>query len=643
MKTIRRLYRYLVTLISLEVILWGLINLLRSAAAGEIIGGSISQLARSLSLIVVGLPVFLLHWIPAQRDAQQDEEERCSRLRALFLYGALLATLIPSAQNALGLVDQLWLRVLGLPAQDAFVGSTQSWMDHIIAILINGLAAGYLFSVVRQNWKDLPEREAFAQTRRLYGYIWVVYGLVLLVFGASQVFAYLFTLMETIGTGPQAKLANGLSLLIVGTPIWIFAWRQAQAFLNQPDERKALLRTVLLYALCVIGLGGILIPAGIILDTLLLVILGQRLSFPELITEISQPLSLAIPLGGVWYFYKRNLELDLKILPKSPKREELRRIYQYLLAFAGLVSAFLGLHMLFSYLIDVFLADTIPGTDRLRERLAAALSTLSVGAPLWGFLWTTLIKQSSRPDEHGDRSRRAISRKIYLYLILFIAVIGVMGSGGGLAYELLSALLGDPSPDLLQNALRLTEILFLFALVLLYHGYILRADLRLADRSLAEQHADYPVLILATEIGAFSHVLVDALQKEAENLPVAVHLIEDGAPKEDLSGAEAVVMSTELITSPPEAIRLWLRDFKGTRLVVPTQVEGWHWVVSGDENLAKRARHTARMIRQLAEGEEIQPPGALTAGKISLYILLGLLGFPLLLALISMLISFGVD
>ena len=642
MKTIRRFYRYLVALISLEVILWGLIDLGRSAVGGELVGSGVNQLARSLALILVGVPVFLLHWLVAQRDARQDEDERTSRLRALFLYGALLATLIPVAQNTLTLVNHLWLRVLGLPTREALLSPSQTWPDNLIAIVINGLAAGYFFFVLRQTWQDLPERDAFLQTRRLYRYVWVVYGLVMLVFGASQVLNYIFNLAETFGTGPQAALANGLSLIFVGAPLWAYAWMRVQRSLSQSGERGALLRLVLLYAICLISLGSILIPTGIILDTLLNVVLGQDIGVVEIIISVGRPLSVVLPMVAVWLYYKNSLQIDLAILPESAQRDELRRGYQYVLSALGLAATFFGLNMLFSYLIDVFFADPLTGEDFLRGRLAAALATLMVGAPLWGFVWFPLNQLVWQEDERADRARRSTVRKVYLYLALFAAVIGVMVSGGRLIYELLRALLGDASLDLLRTTLMLSMSLTLFALLLGYHWYVLLVDLRLAERSLAERHANFPVLILTKEIGDFSRLLVDALHREAESLPVAVHPIERGAPDSDLSAAKAVVLSSVLIASPPEAVRLWLQDFKGDRVVVPTEVEGWHWACPGDSQLPKRAKRAAKLIRQLAEGDEIQPSGDWTAGKIVLYIFVGLLAIPLLIRLVE-LFFLGVD
>ncbi|MEA3351809.1 MAG: DUF5671 domain-containing protein [Chloroflexota bacterium] len=643
MKTIRRLYRYIVAFISLEVVLWGLIKLARATFAGEIIGGNVSQLAGSLSLILVGGPVFLLHWLPAQRSAQEDEEEYSSRIRAFFLYGALLATLIPIAQNALGLIDRAWLQLFQLSTQSAILVHSRNWIDNIIAIIMNGLIAGYIYYIKQKIWEEPPSGKAFAETRRLYRYLWVLYSLAMLVAGISQVLQYTITLAETIGSGPQAALANGLSLLIIGTPLWVFAWRQVQACLDHPGERKSLLRLIILYALSLIGVGGVLVPAGLVLDAVFLAMLGKSFSLIDFLTEISKPLSIGIPLGGVWFYYGRTLRDEIAILPKSPRRAGLRRIYFYIMAFFGLAAAFLGLHMLLSYLIDLAVGDTLPGNNMLRERLAAALATLLVGTPLWSFSWRPMLKQSAQDGESGDHARRSLVRKIYLYLVLFAGVIGVMASAGGLIFELLSALFGDHAPNLLRESLALTETLIMFALLLAYHWNAIRSDNRLAEHSLAARHAEFPVLILAPEIGTFTESIINALKKETESLPVVVHQIENGAPDKSLSDAKAVIIPSELSTSPPEAIRLWLQDFDGERVVIPTPVENWHWVFASGRELSACARQAAKMIRHLAEGEDISQSQGTSTWQIVLYILAGMIGLPLVFSLVGTLISFLLD
>ncbi len=56
MKSIRRLYFYLVAFISIEVVLWGLVSLLRSIVDRSISGG-VDALAQALALILVGVPI----------------------------------------------------------------------------------------------------------------------------------------------------------------------------------------------------------------------------------------------------------------------------------------------------------------------------------------------------------------------------------------------------------------------------------------------------------------------------------------------------------------------------------------------------------------------------------------------------------
>ena len=66
MKSIRRLYFYLVALISIEIVVWGLVSLLRSIIDKTVSGGA-DTLAQALALILVGVPIFLIHWLWAQR------------------------------------------------------------------------------------------------------------------------------------------------------------------------------------------------------------------------------------------------------------------------------------------------------------------------------------------------------------------------------------------------------------------------------------------------------------------------------------------------------------------------------------------------------------------------------------------------
>src|SRR3990170_2490226 len=161
MKIVRRLYFYAVAFISLEVVLWGLISLLRSIFNPKIVTDSAQALAQAMALILVGVPIFLVHWLWAQRASARDDEEKTSSLRAIYLYAALIATLVPVIQNLLALIDRLLLGASRLSMERALLGGGQTLSDNLIAISMNLLIAAYFWSVLRTDWLSLPEQGNF--------------------------------------------------------------------------------------------------------------------------------------------------------------------------------------------------------------------------------------------------------------------------------------------------------------------------------------------------------------------------------------------------------------------------------------------------------------------------------------------------
>src|SRR5512134_3466158 len=250
MKSIRRLYFYLVAFISVEVVLWGLVGLLRSIVDQTVSGGA-DALAQALALILVGVPIFLIHWLWAQRASARDEEEKTASLRAVFFYAILLATLIPAVQNILSFIDRSFVQVAGLGVSRAFRGfSEQTLADNLIAIVMNGIVAAYFWNILRKEWATLPDKENFADVRRLYRYLWMLYGLLMTVFGAQQILRFLFYIPgDVLGELGREVMVNGVALILVGTPIWVYSWRVIQEALIDPAEMGSVLRLGILYLL----------------------------------------------------------------------------------------------------------------------------------------------------------------------------------------------------------------------------------------------------------------------------------------------------------------------------------------------------------------------------------------------------------
>src|SRR5574341_1323663 len=215
MKSIRRLYFYLVAFISTEIVVWGLISLLRSIVNRTVSGGA-DALAQALALILVGVPIFLIHWLWAQRAATRDGEEKTATLRAVFLYAILLATLIPVVQNFLSFIDRSLVQLAGLGLGRAFRAfSEQTLADNLIAILMNVIVAAYFWNSLRNEWATLPDKENFADVRRLYRYIWMLYGLSMTVYGAQQILRFIFFVPGgLLGEQGREVAVNGIALLL---------------------------------------------------------------------------------------------------------------------------------------------------------------------------------------------------------------------------------------------------------------------------------------------------------------------------------------------------------------------------------------------------------------------------------------------
>ena len=626
MKSIRRLYFYLVAFISIEVVLWGLVGLLRSIVDRSISGGE-DALAQALALILVGLPFFLFHWLWAQRAAAREEEEQNASLRAVFLYGILLATLIPVAQNLLSLIDRTFVELAGLGIGRAFRSfSRQTAADNLIAILMNGIVALYFWNVLKLDWLKLTDQENYSDVRRLYRYLWMLYGLLLTVFGAQQILRFLFYVPNgLLGHLGREVAINGIALLVVGTPIWVYSWYIIQKSLSDPSEMGSTLRLVVLYLLSLGGVITVITAAWMVIDTILNVLLGRALSPGEVIQKIGGPVSIAIPLGLVWAYYGYWLNRHIQAAGDRVRQASLKRLYNYILAFIGLVVTFVGMATLVSFLIDMLTGFGIVFSDAMRNSLSSSLSSLIVGLPLWVVMWRPMQAEATSQGELGDHARRSLVRKAYLYLALFASVIGGMATAVGLVYNLLRALLAaDTGSDFANNILNLLQLLFLFSVVFLYHLSVLRADGTSTADSLAEKQKGYPILIVDSGDG-FVDSIKTALLKFAPNAPITV-TSPSSKPEGNFS---ALVLSGSLAAGDAPA---WIRSFNGDRIVVRDDTKALLWA---DDTV-----QAAQVIQMRAEGQELQRrKTSRSPWIIVVYVFAALFGFLLLMMLVSIGIS----
>lgn len=634
MRTIRRLYFYLVAFISLEVVLWGVIGLLRSMVSATV-SSTADALAQALALILVGVPIFLFHWLWTQRIAAKDSEEKAASLRAIFLYAALFATLSPVVQNTLAFINRSLLGFAKLDPYRALIGGGQSWADNLIAIVVNSVVAYYFWTVQKKEWTSLPDEENFADTRRLYRYLWLLYSLLMVVFGAQQTLRYIFYIPLPdflIGNVGREMFANGLALLIVGTPLWIYVWRIIQGSLSVPVEQNSNLRLGILYFLSLVGVVTVLSAGGALLNVVLRWVFGGHLPWNEFVKQIGDPISIGLPMAGLWAYHSPWLRLQIDVDEDVLRRAGKKRFYSYVLSLLGLGASVVGLSLTFSFVIDISTARAIWG-DTLRSRLSEALATLAVGLPLWLRMWNPLQGEALSDSEQGEHARRSTIRRVYLYLALFSGVIGGMSTAVGFVYLIINTLLtGKADSDFVPQLLNLLTLLILFVVLLVYHLRCLQGDGQRATAMLESRQREFSVVLFDPGDESFVESMKKALAKNAPEVPVVMQSAEQRVDGD----VQAVLLPASLAVNPPDKLRRWLKKFSGAKVVVTGAVPGW--VLTG-----LSAEQAAVSVRQLAEGEQVQVKKTSPAWEVAKIVAVVILGLQIIFFLLALGISVIVD
>jgi hypothetical protein len=637
MKAIRRFYFYVLSLISIQVVLWAVINLLRTIFSGEVVTGVIDWLAGGIAFVVVGTPIFVLHWTTAQREADQDEDEHNSRIRAAFLYAALLSTGIPISYALMAILNRFFAQAFGLSALDAAIGGAQSHADNLIALAANLIVLIYFWRVLNKDWQLTGAQENRTDVGRLHRYIWMLYGLGLLIIGAQQVLRYIFVSPLDFGRAIETGLATGLTLVVVGLPIWLVAWTLIQRSMAQLQERQSMLRLGVLYILTLGGLGFRLIALGILAaNGLRWIFMVDSWTLRSFIDQYASQLSVVITMSALWAYFGRSLWASIAEAEDELRRAALRRIYASILSFAGLTASFLGLLLLLGAIIEGLFTLTI---GNLGAMLSDALALLIIGLPLWLRFWNEIQRETTRTDLIGDHARRSVLRKVYLYLALFATVLGTMLSAGWLIYTVLNSLLGQIPPNFWMTITMQLRIVFLFAVFLRYHFSVLRVDGREVRQTLGERKENFPVLVLQVGESNFGSQVVEAIQRKMPSIPVALHHLDQVSLDESMLEARVIVMQSSLAVNPPDALQSYLAEFSGKYIVVPEPTEDWIWVGAPTRNQQQLVRETVTTVLQLSENQTIRATANTSPWSIAAYILASIFIFQLVLVAVITLIN----
>jgi hypothetical protein len=243
-----------------------------SGLGGEsMVGSAGSPLLRATAVLVVGAAVWVVYWL---LDAARGPRGTgwLTLVLLVGVGGGLLAAI--GALSVLGYDVLVWL--VGEPSSSAAADHFDDAPDQVGTVVVGLLVWWYHQAVLGAG--RASER---TEVRRVYEYVMAAVGLVAASAGLVMI---LVTVVEAIaargdlvvgGSALNALLA-ALVLLAVGTPLWLWHWRLAQAARRAdpvPELRSATRRTYLL-----ILFGVAFVAAVVALITLAYLVLEDALA-----------------------------------------------------------------------------------------------------------------------------------------------------------------------------------------------------------------------------------------------------------------------------------------------------------------------------------------------------------------------------
>jgi hypothetical protein len=465
--TIRRLYFYLIALVSLIVALVGLDGLLRHLSdawlGAEYLGELFDEvyarqsIARNAGALLVAVPIFLLHWGYMGRR-QGEPEERGAVLRKFFLYSASAVTVVYSVVNTVQLMGSLARLAFGEPLESNRLWPSE-WLHLLLMTLVTVTLQRYLHGVLLGDGDYGRERGFAGSWRRLYQAAAGLLGLGLLLQGGFDILAALWRLVSDwfvaglLVTGSdwwRYQLSDGIALALTGAVVTRINWRRwRRTATESPIEATSALRRFYLYAAVVVSALAALLPVTSLLREVLLILFDSSYStWGELANRLVESLPY-LPFGLLaWVWYRRILSEEAERFGESSEGATVRRLYYYAVAATGLALLWFGAVSLLQALLDWLLVTT-PEAGRIwSEPLANGLSLLAVGAPLWSLHWRTIQRIARQPDADGMRERASLPRRVYLYGVALIGALLILFYLASVVYRVLLLLLGDPEAGL---------------------------------------------------------------------------------------------------------------------------------------------------------------------------------------------------
>lgn len=499
MQTARRLYLYLMSGVTLGVLLVGL-NILITVALhaaglgrGEF-GGTADdrqQLSLAIALVVVGLVVWTIHWLVIERGLRPQnatrDAERGSAVRALYLTIVLTVLLAIGVVAGIRILEALARRLVGSVDLEGFAFADDLGAS-LATLLVTGMAWAYHVGIRRRDLGGDAMAGAAAWMPRLYLYAATLLGLVMLAVSIGTLMSSV--LAGVVGDAPsladnadfrRRQLADSAAGIIGWGIVFFGHWWYANSLIQDPgwrgaSERAARLR--LAYFAAAIGASAIAISTFAIQS--LSTLIGLALGVDEVGTSRGLTLSIVgpalslVPWIATWWLHLRWMRAESMAADDPERIATVDRLDAAVVSLIGLAASAVGIGGLLGLLLDGVLGGNRAETQFLRAEAARYLAIGMVGAIGW--LWHWLRLQARRRASPAAEASSTI-RRAYLLLVVAASLLVSLGTLAYLLYRLVGLILRVEVFDNLASAIAMPlAALIVAGMLAVYHGLVLRGD-----------------------------------------------------------------------------------------------------------------------------------------------------------------------
>jgi hypothetical protein len=332
-----------------------------------------------------------------------------------------------------------------------------------------------------------------AVARRVYLYGIALVALGMLVGGLAALLELVLEALAERLAGPFASVGGDLAdrvsfagaLVGIGLVAWSLHWWLAERPVRRGEaaERRSAVRKLYLYLVLFVGGLVLTFAARDLLADLVEAAFGSFRATDTIGGRVVPPLATILAAAPFWAYHARVAARDRAAVPEAGAGATLRRWCAYGLAFVGLMLLLVNAAATLTLLWDAVVlpgAAVVPGGNWLAAGMAGRVASVAAGLGLWCAAWAGSTTRFWR-DAGPDPERASVLRKVYLYVVLFVAVSWTVWSLGQVLYVALrAALLPGEAGDLLTGIRRdlgaTAARALAFGVAWLYHARVVERE-----------------------------------------------------------------------------------------------------------------------------------------------------------------------